>query len=131
MLKLSRELFKVTQDVKYMHYYENTFINTIVSSQNPDNGMSMYFNPMAPGYYKVYGPAPTESQLFWCCVGTGMENFSKLADTLYFSRDQNVWVNLYFSSQYDHADSNMRITQEADFPNDDTVRITVDVTEPG
>lgn len=126
MLKLSRELFKVTQDVKYMHYYENTFINTIVSSQNPDNGMSMYFNPMAPGYYKVYGPAPTESQLFWCCVGTGMENFSKLADTLYFSRDQNVWVNLYFSSQYDHADSNMRITQEADFPNDDTVRITVD-----
>lgn len=126
MLKLSRELFKVTQDVKYMHYYENTFINTIVSSQNPDNGMSMYFNPMAPGYYKVYGPAPTESQMFWCCIGTGMENFSKLADTLYFSRDRNVWVNLYFSSQYDHADSNMRITQEADFPNDDTVRITVD-----
>jgi DUF1680 family protein len=125
MLKLARELFKVTQDVQYMHYYENTFINTILSSQNPDTGMSMYFNPMAPGYYKVYGPTPNESQLFWCCIGTGMENFSKLADTLYFSRDKTVWVNLYFSSTYDHSDSNMRITQEANFPNDDTVTISV------
>ncbi|TQJ30725.1 beta-L-arabinofuranosidase domain-containing protein [Microbacterium sp. SLBN-146] len=125
MLKLARELFKVTQDVRYMHYYENTFINTILSSQNPDTGMSMYFNPMAPGYYKVYGPTPDQSQLFWCCVGTGMENFSKLADTLYFSRDKTVWVNLYFSSTYDHTDSNMRITQEANFPNDDTVNISV------
>ena len=131
MLKLARELFKVTQDVQYMYYYENTFINTILSSQNPDTGMSMYFNPMAPGYYKVYGPTPGESQLFWCCIGTGMENFSKLADTLYFARGETVWVNLYFSSTYDHSDSNMRITQEADFPNDDTVNITVDAIDGG
>jgi DUF1680 family protein len=118
MLKLSRELFKVSQDVKYANYYENTFINTIVSSQNPDTGMTTYFQAMAPGYFKVYGAPFTE---FWCCIGTGMENFSKLSDSLYFAGGSSVWVNMFFSSQFDHAATGMRVRQTASLPNSDTV----------
>ncbi|WP_442576970.1 beta-L-arabinofuranosidase domain-containing protein [Microbacterium sp. F51-2R] len=122
MLKLSRELFKISQDVKYANYYENTFINTIVSSQNPDTGMTTYFQAMAPGYFKVYGAPFTE---FWCCIGTGMENFSKLSDSIYFSSGSAVWVNMFFSSQFDHAATGMRVKQTASIPNDDTVRFDI------
>lgn len=122
MLKLSRELFKISQDVKYANYYENTFINTIVSSQNPDTGMTTYFQAMAPGYFKVYGAPFTE---FWCCIGTGMENFSKLSDSLYFASGSGVWVNMFFSSQFDHAATGMRVKQTASIPNDDTVRFKI------
>ena len=53
MLKLSKALFNVTKDKKYMDYFENTYINAILSSQNPETGTTMYFQPMAPGYNKV------------------------------------------------------------------------------
>ncbi|TDN91731.1 beta-L-arabinofuranosidase domain-containing protein [Microbacterium sp. BK668] len=122
MLKLSRELFKISQDVKYANYYENTFINTIVSSQNPDTGMTTYFQAMAPGYFKVYGAPFTE---FWCCIGTGMENFSKLSDSLYFASGSGVWVNMFFSSRFDHAATGMRVEQTASIPNSDTVEFRI------
>ena len=128
MLKLTREFFKITQDVKYANYYENTFINTILSSQNPDTGMTTYFQPMAPGYFKVYGQPFTE---FWCCIGTGMESMSKLGDSIYFANDSGVWVNMFFSSQFDHVATNMRVKQTADMPNDDTVTFEVSAVDGG
>ena len=67
MLKLSKELYKVTGDKKYMDYFENTYINAILSSQNPETGTTMYFQPMAPGYNKVFNRPFDE---FWCCTGT-------------------------------------------------------------
>ena len=128
MLKLSRELFKLTQEVKYADYYENTFINTIVSSQNPDTGMTTYFQAMAPGYNKLYALPFTD---FWCCVGTGMENFSKLGDSIYFTGSDGLWVNMFWSSSVEHAATNLRLTQRAHLPNDDTVRFTVDSIDGG
>lgn len=66
-----------------MDYFENTYINAILSSQNPETGTTMYFQPMAPGYNKVFNRPFDE---FWCCTGTGMENFSKLGDNIYYGR---------------------------------------------
>ncbi|HZL05974.1 MAG TPA: beta-L-arabinofuranosidase domain-containing protein, partial [Coriobacteriia bacterium] len=126
MLKLSRELFRLTKDVKYADYYENTFINTILSSQNPDTGMTTYFQPMAPGYFKVYAMPFTE---FWCCWGTGIENFSKLGDSMYFTDRGSVYVNMFFSSTFDYGAQNLRLSQEANMPNDDTVRFTVEAID--
>ncbi|MBQ5563119.1 MAG: glycoside hydrolase family 127 protein, partial [Clostridia bacterium] len=39
------------------------------------------------GYFKVYGERFTK---FWCCTGTGMENFTKLGDSLYFHSEDTV-----------------------------------------
>ncbi|AEI10685.1 beta-L-arabinofuranosidase domain-containing protein [Cellulomonas gilvus] len=122
MLKLSRELFKLTKDVKYAHYYENTFINTVLASQNPDTGMTTYFQPMAAGYDRIYSMPYTE---FWCCTGTGMESFSKLGDSMYFTDRRSVYVTMFFSSRFDYAEQNLRLTQEADLPSDDTVTFRV------
>lgn len=128
MLKLSRELFKLSKDVRYADYYENAFINTILASQNPETGTTTYFNPMASGYHRVYNLPFTE---FWCCTGTGMENFSKLGDSIYFTGQGSVWVNLFFSSTFEHAEQNLRLSQEANLPNEDTVTIRVEALDGG
>lgn len=128
MLKLSRELFKLTKDVKYADYYENTFINVILASQNPETGMTTYFQPMASGYEKIYSMPFTE---FWCCTGTGMENFSKLGDSIYFTGGSSVYVNLFFSSAFRWAERNLTVTQEANLPTDDEVTFTVGSVDGG
>lgn len=113
MLKLTRALFKVTGDKKYSDYYENTFINAILSSQNPETGMTTYFQPMATGFFKVYS-SPTEH--FWCCTGSGMENFSKLGDSIYFHGADSIFVNRYTSSKIVWEEKGITITQNADLP---------------
>ncbi len=114
MLKLSRQLFKITGNSKYADYYENTFINAILSSQNPETGMTTYFQPMATGFFKVYS-SPTDH--FWCCTGSGMENFSKLSDSIYFHDESKIYVNRYTSSSVKWDEKGLEITQNADLPN--------------
>ncbi|MBR7037815.1 MAG: glycoside hydrolase family 127 protein [Oscillospiraceae bacterium] len=123
MLKLSRELFKITHDVKYMDYYETTYYNSILSSQNPETGMTTYFQPMATGFFKVYS---TRWDKFWCCTGSGMESFTKLGDTIYMQSDDALYVNLYQSSKVDWEAKGVTITQETDIPWSDTATFTVD-----
>ena len=125
MLKLSRELFKITGDVKYADYYENTFINAILSSQNPETGMTTYFQPMATGFFKVYS---TPYDHFWCCTGSGMENFSKLSDSIYFHNSTSLYVNRFTSSKVFWQEKGIEITQTADLPN---VKFTINGSANG
>ncbi|OKP88219.1 beta-L-arabinofuranosidase domain-containing protein [Paenibacillus sp. P32E] len=118
MLKLTKELFKLTGDIKYADFYENTFINAILSSQHPHTGMTMYFQPMATGYFKVYS-SPFDH--FWCCTGTGMESFTKLNDSLYFHRSNSLYVNQYVSSTLVSEAHRIELEQEANLPYKDTV----------
>lgn len=126
MLKLTKLLFEETGDVKYADWYENAFINAILSSQNPATGMSMYFQPMATGYFKTYSTRETN---FWCCTGTGMENFSKLQESFYFRSVDALIVNQYFSSVLDCGD--IRITQRSTIPEGNTVTFTFDADYDG
>ncbi len=114
MLKLTRELFKITGDCKYADYYENTFINAILSSQNPESGMTTYFQPMATGFFKVYS---SETEHFWCCTGSGMENFSKLDDSIYYKDDSSIYVIRYTSSKVNWTEKELTVTQKTELPN--------------
>ncbi|KAI7257721.1 hypothetical protein KC345_g10723 [Hortaea werneckii] len=127
MLKLTRELFKITGDIKYADFYENTFLNAIVSSQHPHTGMTMYFQPMATGYFKVYS-SPFEH--FWCCTGTGMESFTKLNDSLYFHNSSSIVINQYLSSTLHSAEHGLKLTQTANLPYSDTVKFTIAALQP-
>ena len=122
MLKMSRTLFAITGDKKYMDYYENTYYNSMLSSQNPETGMTTYFQPMATGYFKCYSTPYTK---FWCCTGSGMESFTKLGDTNYMSDGNTLYVNLYQSSELIWADQNVKITQVSDIPQSDTALFTI------
>lgn len=123
MLKLTRELFQVTGDIKYADFYERSFINEILASQNPETGMTTYFKPMGTGYFKVFSK-PFDN--FWCCTGTGMENFTKLNDSIYFNNGTDLYVNMYFSSVLDWKEKGLKLTQSANVPLSDTVTFTVD-----
>ena len=122
MLKMTRKLFMITGDKKYADYYENTFINAILSSQNPETGMTMYFQPMATGYFKVYS---TEFTKFWCCTGSGMENFTKLGDSIYFKDEKGITVNMFFSSEVTYPELGIKLIQESEIPMKDTIRFIV------
>ncbi len=126
MLKLSRELYKITGERKYADYYENTLLNAIVSSQNPQTGMTMYFQPMASGYFKVYSD-PYKN--FWCCTGSGMESMTKLSDSIYYRRDNTIIVDQYISSELTDEANGVRIIQNSDIINGETA--SFEVTETG
>ncbi len=120
MLKMTKLFFMITGDIKYADWYENTFINSILSSQNPQTGMTTYFQPMASGYYKVYGERFNK---FWCCTGTGMENFSKLQESFYFEKEDMLIVNQYFSSVVYFRGIEMEMS--ANVPQSDKVRFVM------
>ncbi|HVT07488.1 MAG TPA: beta-L-arabinofuranosidase domain-containing protein [Polyangia bacterium] len=113
MSKLTRDLFKVTGDAKYANYYEKVHVNEILASMNPDTGMTTYFKAMGTGYFKVFA---TPTDRFWCCTGTGMENFTKLGDSVYFHDDKNLWVTFYVSSTLNWKDRGLSLTQTTDLP---------------
>ena len=122
MLKMTRKLFMITGKKKYAEYYENTLINAILSSQNPETGMTMYFQPMATGFYKTYG---TPFDKFWCCTGSGMENFTKLNDSIYFSDGEGVIVNLFFTSEVSDKARGIKLIQKTELPKENTAEFTV------
>lgn len=126
MLKLSKALYHVTGDKKYMDYFERTYTNAILPSQNPETGTTMYFQPMAPGYNKVFNRPFDE---FWCCTGTGMENFSKLGDNIYQMNADGVSVNMFWASELNR--DGIHIRQAANMPNEDTVTFEVKKAKSG
>lgn len=126
MLKLSKALYHVTGDKKYMDYFERTYTNAILPSQNPETGTTMYFQPMAPGYNKVFNRPFDE---FWCCTGTGMENFSKLGDNIYQMNEDGVSVHMFWASEFNR--DGIHIKQIANMPNEDTVTFEVKEAKAG
>ena len=123
MLKLSQLLYAITGERKYMDFYQWTYYNAILASQNPDTGMTTYFQPMGTGYFKAFS-TPFDS--FWCCTGTGMESFTKLGEgTCYFTGPENKDLVLwrYQSSHIDGADFQLRVY--ADLPRSGQVEVRV------
>ncbi|GHP13756.1 glycosyl hydrolase [Lentilactobacillus fungorum] len=106
MLKLARELFRTTGKQGYLDYYERTFVNAILGSQNLATGMTTYFQPMAAGYNKVFN-RPYDD--FWCCTGTGIENHTKLSDSLYYGDAHSLVISLYFANQLALPEQNLKL----------------------
>jgi DUF1680 family protein len=127
MLKLTRHLFSWTTDVQYADYYERALYNSILSTQNPQTGMMMYFVPLATGRWKTFNK-PFDA--FWCCTGTGMENHAKYGDSIYFHNGQTLFVSLFIPSELNWSQQNVRIRQETDFPEKDSTTLTVQTKKP-
>ncbi len=130
MLKLTRALFMLTGERKYADYYENTFINSILASVNCETGMTTYFQPMATGCFKTYCNPDVNKNYFWCCTGTGLENFTKLGDSIYFYDDESstLLVNQYFSSTVNWKAKGIKLSQKSDIPMGEAVSFTVETT---
>ena len=126
MLKLARHIFGWTGDPRAMDYYERVLWNHRLGTQD-DQGLKSYFLPLGSGYWKYYNSAWDS---FWCCTGTGAEEFAKFADTIYFHDDQGVFVNLFIASELNWPDRGVKIRQETSFPEQEGTKITVRVEKP-
>jgi hypothetical protein len=122
MMKLSRHLFGQQPDAKCFDYYERLLINVRYGTQDR-NGMLMYYVPLQPGMYKTFG---TPFDAFWCCTGTGSEEYSKLTDSIYFHDDQAVFVNLFIPSTLDWKERGFKLRQTTKFPQEERITFTID-----
>ena len=129
MMKLSRHLYSWTAQPKYIDYYERNLFNHRLGTIQPETGLTSYFLSLTPGSWKTVG---TEDNSFWCCNGTGLEEFSKLNDTIYFHDDQSVFVNLYVASSLHWKARGIRLKQTTEFPIEPRTTIAVDesMSEP-
>jgi len=61
---------------------------------------------------------------FTCCVGSGMENHSKYAESIYYEgTDGGLYINLFIPSELHWKSNNIIVQQETRFPESDTVRL--------
>jgi uncharacterized protein len=127
MMKLTRHLFGWSRDPRYMDYYERLVFNHRLGTINPEDGTMMYYLPLASGYWKTFGK-PLDA--FWCCTGTGSEEYAKLGDTIYFHDDDSIYVNLYIDSQVQWPEKGLRFKQETRFPEQQGTTITVVADKP-
>ncbi len=127
MMKLTRHLFGWSPDARLMDYYERTMFNHRLGTINPEDGTMMYYLPLAAGYWKTFGK-PFDA--FWCCTGTGSEEYAKLTDTIYFHDDDSLYVNLYIDSQLEWPEKGLQVKQETRFPEEQGTTLTVVAKNP-
>jgi uncharacterized protein len=116
MLKIARYLLRWTADPRYADYYAHAFINGIIGTQNPEDGMLLYYLPLATGNAKNWG---TAYDSFWCCTGTGVETFSKLGDSIYFHDAGNLYVNMPIASTVDWTAKGVKVEQLTRYPREE------------
>jgi len=127
MLKLTRELFALAPDAARMDFYERGLYNHILASQDPETGMFVYLMSLKPGHFKTYS---TPENSFWCCVGTGMENHAKYADTIYFQDAHSLYVNLFIASELSWPEKGLVLRQETKFPESGLSVLTLKLKQP-
>ncbi len=116
MLKLARHIYGWTADPRVLDYYERTLFNSRLGTQNLEDGGMSYFLPLGSGFWKYFN-TPYDS--FWCCTGTGIEEYAKTADTIYFHDDHNIFVNLFIASEVDWPERSLRLEQQTNFPEEE------------
>jgi uncharacterized protein len=125
MMKLTRHLYGWNPDTRYIDYYERNLLNHRLGTIEPETGHTTYFLSMAPSAWKTLC---TEDDTFWCCTGTGVEEYAKLNNTIYYHDDDGLYVNLFFASRVNWREREVRVRQETIFPEADRTALVVEAT---
>jgi hypothetical protein len=127
MLKLTRHLYGWTGDPRYFDYYERSMLNHRLGTILPEKGYTQYYLSLTPGAWKTFS---TEDQSFWCCTGSGVEEYSKLNDSIYWHDEHGVFVNLFIPSELDWKEKSFRLRQETKFPEQPGTSLVVSSEKP-
>jgi len=127
MLKLTSHLFSWHAEPQFADYYERAFLNHILATPHPSEGSPLYYLGMQAGQWKYHF---MPHQGFFCCCGTGLENFAKLGEGFYYHRADALWVNLFFASQVHWQAKGVTLRQETRFPDEAATRIIVESKSP-
>ena len=126
MLKLTRKLYAWNPDPRFFDYYERALLNHRLGTINGD-GQTQYYLGVVPGSWRAFA---TKFDSFWCCTGTGTEEYAKLNDSIYFHDADGVYVNLFIASELNWAERNFRLRQETAFPEEGRTMLTIDADQP-
>lgn len=113
MMRLTEKLYQMDARPERIDYYEKVLYNHILANYDPEQGMCVYYTPMRPGHYKIYG---TKYHSFWCCTGTGFEAPAKFAQMIYAYKNSSLYVNLFIPSKLNWKDRGIKLTQSTAFP---------------
>jgi uncharacterized protein len=126
MLKLTNHLYEWTADPRYFDYYERTLWNHRLGALD-ENGHSQYYLSIVPSAWRTFGK---ENDSFWCCTGTGVEEFSKLNSAIYFHDAEALYVNLFIASELQWKDKGIAVRQETSFPDDAKAALVIQADQP-
>jgi DUF1680 family protein len=127
MLKLTRHLYSWSGDPRYFDYYERTLFNHRIGAIQPETGHTQYYLSLKPGTWKTFN---TEDQSFWCCTGTGVEEYSKLNNSIYWQDGNNLYVNLFIPSELNWTERGLRVKQNTNFPEQPSTSLTITADRP-
>jgi DUF1680 family protein len=128
MLKLTRHLYGWTGEPHYFDYYERSLLNHRLGTIEPQTGHTEYYLSLAlNGGRKVFN---SEDQDFWCCTGTGVEEYSKLTDSIYWRDDDGIFVNLFLASELNWEEKGLKLRQETKFPAEPGTSLIVTAAKP-
>jgi len=127
MMKLTRHLFEWSPQARYMDYYERVLLNHRMGTIDPETGTTVYYLTLGNGYSKIYA-RPFDS--FWCCNGTGAEEFAKLTDTIYYHDGDSIYVNLFIASEVSWPEKGLRVTQQTSFPEEQGTTLLISAAQP-
>jgi uncharacterized protein len=127
MLKLTRHLYSWNPDPKYFDYFERALLNHRIGTIRPEQGYTQYYLSLTPGAWKTFN---SEDKSFWCCTGTGVEEYAKLNDGIYWHDDSGLYVNLFIPSELNWQEKGLRLRQETKFPDDHTTSLTITTGKP-
>jgi DUF1680 family protein len=126
LMKLERLVFSWTAESRWMDEYERTLFNCRLGTQDP-HGLKQYFFPLAAGYWRAYNSAEDS---FWCCTGTGAEEFAKLTDTIFFHSGGDVYVNQFIAATLEWKQEGFTLEQRTRFPTEPGTTIRVIASRP-
>ena len=127
MLRLARQLYTWRPDSEYFDYYERVLLNHRIGTIRPKVGTTQYYLSLTPGVWKTFN---TEDQTFWCCTGSGIEEYAKLNDSIYWRDNDGVYVNLFIPSELDWAERGFKLRQETGYPGSQNTTLTVIAARP-
>ncbi len=127
MLKLTRTLYSWSGDPRFFDYYERVLMNHRLGTIDLKTGDTMYYLSHSPGAWKTFC---SDYDSFWCCTGTGVEEYSKLPANIYAQDAQGLFVNLFAASELNWREKGMTLRQQTTFPNSGQVTLTIATNAP-
>src|ERR1039458_5949297 len=128
MLKLTRHLYSWTGQPRYFDYYERSLLNQRLGTIEPNTGHTEYYLSLAlNGARKNFN---SDFDDFWCCTGSGVEEYSKLNDSIYWRDEQGVYVNLFIASELNWEEKGFKLRQDTKFPQQPGTALVVEAARP-
>jgi len=125
--KITRHLFLITGELRYMDHFERTLFNSILGSQDPETGWKSYYQPLNANTVKDFRSHITGC---FCCNGTGLENFAKFGESLYSHDGDTLQVNLFIASAVRWEGKGVTLEQRTAFPAEEGTTLTVHAASP-